>query len=93
MRVATFELLENADLPARQARAIAHAIEMECAAQHDPLATKLDLVKLGADLRTELHQLLHDTKSELVRWMFLVMLGQTAALAAAGYFYIGQLVR
>jgi hypothetical protein len=32
-------------------------------------------------------------KSELIRWIFLVVLGQTAVLAAAGHFYIGFLLR
>ncbi len=78
MKAETFKVLEQADLPARQACAIAHAVEIECAAGRDALATKTDLANMGA---------------ELVRWLFLVILGQTAVLAAGGYFYLSQLAR
>jgi hypothetical protein len=70
-------------------------------ARCETLATKADVAVLGARCETfatkvdlaELRAELHEVKSGLVRWIFLVILGQTAVLAGAGYFFIGQLVR
>jgi len=84
MKAETFRVLEQAGLPSKHAHAIAHALEIECAAGHAGLARKVDI----ADLRAELLGMLHAVKGELVRWLFLVVLGQTAVLAAGGYFYI-----
>ena len=89
MKVESFKVLEQCGVPPRQAHAIGHAIELECAVGHEALATKVDL----ANLRAEMHELFHGMKSELIRWLFLVILGQTAVLTAAGYFYINLLMR
>lgn len=86
MQAATLEILEKDDLPPRQARAIAQAIELELAASHGALATRHDL----RDLRNELKVDMAEHKSELVRWVFLCILGQTAMLLGAGYFFLAQ---
>ena len=78
MKAKSFKVLEQCGVLPRQAHAIGHAIELECAAGHEALATKVDLANLRADL---------------VRWLFLVILGQTAVLTAAGYFCINLLMR
>lgn len=119
MQAATLEILERADLPPRQARAIAQAIELEMAASHGALATRHDLRDLRnelkvdtadlkgefkadmadlrrelkvdiADLRNELKVDMAEHKSELVRWVFVCILGQTAMLLGAGYFFLAQ---
>lgn len=87
MQAATLEILEKANVPAPQARAIAQAIEIELAAQRDVLATKLDL----SDVRRELEVKLESVKSELVRWVFLCILGQTAVLLGAAYFFVSRI--
>ena len=75
--------LEKANMPAAQARAIAQAIEIELLAQRDVLATKADLHQL--ELKIE------SSKGELVRWVFLCILGQTAMLLGAAYFFVTRL--
>ncbi len=108
MQAATLEILEKADLPPRQARAIAQAIELEMAAGHAALATRHDLHDLRHELKADLHDLRHELKAdlrdlrnelkvdmaehktELVRWVFLCILGQTAMLLGAGYFFLNQ---
>ena len=87
MQAATLEILEKANVPAAQARAFAQAIEIEMAAQRDVLATKLDL----SDVRRELEVKLESVKSELVRWVFLCILGQTAVLLGAAYFFVSRI--
>ncbi len=87
MQAATLEILEKARVSPEQARAIAQAIEIELVAQRDTLATKLDL----ADLRRELEVKIEAAKSELVRWVFLCILGQTAVLLGAAYFFVTRL--
>lgn len=86
MQAATLEILEKDDLPPRQARAIAQAIELELAPSHGALATRHDL----RDLRNELKVDMAEHKSKLVRWVFLCILGQTAMLLGAGYFFLAQ---
>jgi hypothetical protein len=87
MHAATLEILEKADLPPKQARAIAQAIEIEVAAGHSTLATRADL--LGTQHGLELKMSEH--KSELVRWVFLCILGQSATLLGVGYFLFSHL--
>ena len=97
MQAATLEILEKADLPPRQARAIAQAIELEMAAGHAAIATRHDLHDLRHELKADLRDLRNEIKvnmaehkTELVRWVFLCILGQTAMLLGAGYFYLTQ---
>ena len=53
----SLEVLEKADVAPAQARAIVRAIEIELAGARDVLATKHDLVELGAGLRSEMSEL------------------------------------
>ncbi|HKZ72605.1 MAG TPA: hypothetical protein VJ011_01005, partial [Steroidobacteraceae bacterium] len=93
MQAATLEVLEKANVPAPQARALARAIEIELAAHRDTLATKLDITELRLELKSDIQHLrtelkgdmqelrvelkgdMHGIRSELVRWVFLVMMG------------------
>ena len=72
MQAASLEVLEKANLPAPQARAIVQAIEIEIAGARDTLATKQDTLllrqdtaELGHDLRQEMSKL--ELKIEGVR--------------------------
>jgi len=72
MQVASLEVLEKANLPAPQARAIVQAIEIEIAGARDTLATKQDtlllrqdMAELGHDLRKEMSELGHDLRQEM----------------------------
>src|SRR5437588_6858400 len=72
MQAASLEMLEKANLPAPQARAIVQAIEIEIAGARDTLATKQDtlllrqdMAELGHDLRKEMSELGHDLRQEM----------------------------
>lgn len=55
---------------------------------------KGDNDRLRAELKDDTHGLrveMHGIKSELVRWVFLVVMGQTAVLLGAAYFFLNQL--
>src|SRR5205085_12551973 len=72
MQAASLEVLEKANLPAPQARAIVQAIEIEIAGARDTLATKQDTLLLrqdmaerGRDLRQEMAKLGHDLRQEM----------------------------
>src|SRR6266513_1500233 len=72
MQAASLEVLEKANLPAPQARAIVQAIEIEIAGARDTLATKQDTLllrqdtaELGHDLRKEMSELGHDLRQEM----------------------------
>jgi hypothetical protein len=96
VQAASLEILEKADVPPAQARAIVQAIEIEIAGARDTLATKHDLLvlrnelieKIG-ELRTEMHSL----ASSNVRQMYAAMLGQTAVLLGIAYFFVAHLPR
>src|SRR6266513_568419 len=96
VQAASLEILEKADVPPAQARAIVQAMEIEIAGARDTLATKHDLLvlrnelseKIG-DLRTEMHGL----ASSNVRQRYAVMLGQTAVLLGVAYFFVAHLPR
>jgi hypothetical protein len=57
MQAESLEVLERANLPSAQARAIVRAIEIEIAGAADQLATKQDLFMLRHDLRLEITDL------------------------------------
>ena len=66
MQAASLEVLEKANLPVPQARAIVQAIEIEIAGARDTLATKQDtlllredMAELGHDLRQEMSDMRH----------------------------------
>jgi len=91
MQAASLEILEKAQVPAQQARAILQAIELELVAQHEVLATKHDIGLIRHSLDASRHDLelkIERLRSELVRWVFSCMLGQTAILLGAGYFFL-----
>ena len=77
-----YEILEQAKIEDKQARAITMAIEQAWEGnnieQSKVLATKEDVSKL----REELKVTIAESKSEMVRWMFIFWLGQIAVLAA-----------
>ena len=96
VQAASLEILEKADVPPAQARAIVQAMEIEIAGARDTVATTHDLLvlrnelseKIG-DLRTEMHGL----ASSNVRQRYAVMLGQTAVLLGVAYFFVAHLPR
>ena len=57
MQAESLEVLEKADLPPAQARAIVRAIEIEIVGSKDTLATKHDLLLLRTELRGEMAEL------------------------------------
>jgi hypothetical protein len=76
MQAASLEILEKANVPAPQARAIVQAIGIEIEGAKDTLATKHDLLllrtelrqemtNLGAGLRTEMANLRADLRTEM----------------------------
>ena len=58
---ASLEILEKANVPAPQARAIVQAIEIEIAGAKETLATKQDMLIL----RHELAEMRHELKTEI----------------------------
>jgi len=72
MQAASLEVLEKANLPAPQARAIVQAIEIELAGARDTLATKQDtlllrqdMAELGHDLRQEMSDMRHGVELKI----------------------------
>jgi hypothetical protein len=82
-------------------------MEMEIAAGHESLASRVDLLEVKSalnadivDLRVELKADIADLRAEihkvggaLSRWVLTCMLGQTAVLAGLGYFVLEHLRR
>ncbi|MGD1032269.1 MAG: hypothetical protein ABSA05_14135 [Opitutaceae bacterium] len=89
MRTRSLEILEKSQLPTAQAHAILKVMEMEIAAGHDALATKLDVLELKSEL--------NKVEGSLTRWVLTCVLtcvlGQTAVLAGLGYFVLEHLRR
>jgi hypothetical protein len=72
MQAESLEVLEKADVPSAQARAIVRAIEIELAGAKDTLATKHDLLLLRqemVELRGELRQEIAELGGQLRREM------------------------
>jgi hypothetical protein len=65
MQAESLEVLEKADVPPVQARAIVRAIEIEIAGAKDTLATKHDLLSLKEDLRQEIGNLRQELRQEI----------------------------
>jgi len=80
-------------LPPAQAHAILKVMEMEIAAGHESLATKLDLLEVRSELKAEINKV----EGALSRWVLTCVLscilGQTAVLAGLGYFVLEHLRR
>ena len=97
MQPATLAVLERANLPPAQARAISEAVEIEIVAHSQTLTTKLDLAELRRDLEVRIESLrgdlraeIHGIKGELARWVVLCILGQTAAAFAWANFVVNH---
>ena len=75
-------------MPPAQAHAILKVMEMEIAAGHESLATKLDLLEVRSELKAEIQKV----EGALSRWVLTCVLscilGQTAVLAGLGYFVL-----
>jgi hypothetical protein len=101
MQVETLDLLTaKGRFDPQTARAIGEAISLETRRSTDSLATKQDLVELRAhsksdvaELRTEMKVELQSVKAELVRWIFLTMMGQSAMLLGGMYFLLQHTAR
>jgi hypothetical protein len=93
MRTRSLEILEKSQLPAAQAHAILKVMEMEIAAGHETLATKVDLLEVRSELKAEINKV----EGALSRWVLTCVLtcilGQTAVLAGLGYFVLEHLRR
>jgi hypothetical protein len=90
MQAASLEVLEKANLPAPQARAIVQAIEIEIAGAHTSLATKDDVHRL--ELKIEgLRSEIHTTASSSARQQYAALLGQMAVLLGLAYFFVTHL--
>ena len=87
MSLASLEILEQAQFPRAQARAIARAIEMDSLTHRDYVATKVDL----AELRHTLELKIESVKSDFLQRMYIAILGQMAVLLGAVYFMFTHL--
>jgi hypothetical protein len=89
MQSESLEILEKADVPAAQARAIVRAIDVEISA-HDTLATKQDIAVLRGEvtsLRIDTAKLIAESASSITRQMYMAILGQMAVLLGFAYFF------
>lgn len=90
MQAESLDVLEKADVPPAQARAIVRAIEIELTGAKDTLATKHDLADVRqeiANLRGELKAEIHASASSVTRQMYMALLGQMAVLLGFAYFF------
>ena len=101
MQAESLEVLEQADVPPAQERAIVRAIEIEIGGAKDTLATKNDLHLLTSDLRQEIGNVrqemaelrgelkaaIHGCASSVTRQMYAALLGQMAVLLGFAYFF------
>ena len=94
MQAESLEVLEKADVPPAQARAIVRAIEIELGGAQETLATKTDLQLMVqefrremAEIRGELRAEIQASASSIVRQMYGALLGQMAVLLGFAYFF------
>jgi hypothetical protein len=101
VQAASLEVLEKANVPAPQARAIVQAIEIEINGARDTLATKRDFWELKAeittlrgDMKSEIAALegrlraeIHLAVSGSTRQMYGALLAQMAVLLGIVYFF------
>src|SRR5947208_3104974 len=93
VQAASLEILEKADVPAQQARAIVQAIEIEIAGAKETLATKQDILILRSEMhamRVDLRSDMHAIASGSLRQMYGAMLGQLAVLLGVAYFFVSH---
>lgn len=92
MYVATLDILtEKGGFNPRAARAIGEAIDLEIARSREASATREDVGECRRSLSEEIGTLkisLQTMKADLVRWVFVVILGQTAMLLGVLYFFM-----
>jgi hypothetical protein len=105
MQAESLDVLEKADVPSVQARAIVRAIEIEIAGARETLATKYDMLllkqeisELRGEVRAEISQLrgdlraeIHASASSVARQMYAALLGQMAVLLGIAYFFTTHL--
>ena len=83
-------------MPPAQAHAILKVMEMEIAAGHESLASKLEVLATRSELKAEIAEVradLHRVEGALTRWVLTCMLAQTAVLAGLGYFVLEHIRR
>jgi hypothetical protein len=85
MQAETLDVLEKAEIPAPQARAIARAIDIEIAASRHSLATRADvLLESGlhraalAELKGSLETKIEAFKGDILNRMYAALLAQLA---------------
>jgi len=105
VQAASLEILEKAQVPPAQARAIVQAIEIELAGARDTLATKQDtlilrheIAALGAELRHEMAEMRSNLRTEIhaaslgnLRHLYAALTGQFALLLGVAYFFVSHL--
>jgi hypothetical protein len=98
MQAETLDVLEKAEIPAQQARAIARAIDIEIAASRHSLATRADMLLESALHRTALSELkgsletrIEASKNEILNRMYGALLAQLAVLLGLAYFFVNRL--
>jgi hypothetical protein len=84
MQVASLEVLEKANVPAPQARAIVQAIEIEIGSAQTILATKQDLAVAIAGVETKIEA----SARGILTQMYLSALTQLSILLGAAYFFV-----
>ena len=89
MKTSSLEILEKAELPPGQARAILKVMESELALACESLATKSDLKELKGEVTAEIR----GVEGQLSRWVLTCILGQTAVLAGLGCFLLARVAR
>jgi len=104
MQAETLDILERAEFPSVQARAIARAIDVEVAASRQTLATRADLVAECGRLHGEFERLrgefvvlkhalearIEGFKSEILNRMYAALLAQIAVLLALAYVFLNR---
>ncbi len=81
MTAQTLEILERAEFSPKQSRLIAEAIEVEVRAQHSDLRVWID-ARLDARIS--------EAKADIIKWMFLFIVGQTAVLFGGMFFILSH---
>ncbi len=102
MQLSSLEVLEQAQFPQAQARAIVRVLEADATARREELATKSDLLVVKNDLlatknelkneithvKHELELTIREVKVDMVRWTFSALMGQTLLIMGIMYFLL-----
>jgi len=84
MQVASLEVLEKANVPAPQARAIVQAIEIELGSAQNVLATKQDLAVAIAGVKTKIEA----SARSILTQMYVAALAQLSILLGVACFFV-----